>query len=150
MPHIHKSQKRYIIWLLATVDWERRELLDALQSNRLSHQLEVMTQCEELLERMEALHDTGYAEAPNLILLAIGAGECSPNKLLKTIKGDQRLQVVPVIYFTRPGRNFDTALAYQNGAASVVSLPLKFEGLVRVMQTMEDYWFDVARPPQPL
>jgi DNA-binding response OmpR family regulator len=108
-----------------------------------------MTQCEELFERIETLDDAIHADVPNLILLSIGAGKYSPNQLLKALKSNPQLQVVPVIYFTRPGRNFDTALAYRNGVASVVSLPLKFEGLVQVMQTMEDYWFDVASPPWP-
>lgn len=148
MPHTRISKKPYITWLLATVDWERSELLDALMFNRLSHQLEVMTRSEELLERIKTLRDAGNAECPNLILLALDYGTYSALETLKTIKSVPRLQAVPVILFTRPGRDFDTALAYQNGAASVISLPLRFEGLVRVMRTMEMYWFDVARPPR--
>lgn len=143
-----KAQKPYVIWLVATVEWERRELVEALQSNRLSHKLHVMSDCNQLLEHIKAQHDGPHADCPNLILLSIDAGKVTVNELLELIKNEPELQAVPVIPFTRPGRKLDTTLAYKNGAASVIPLPLKFEGLVRVMRIMEEYWFDVARPPQ--
>ncbi len=142
--------KPFRIALLAPREEEREELCDALQVNGMGHQLMVFDDADQLLEVIEAA--SIYREArhgclPNLLMIAAATGSESTTDLLTRMKRIPIIKAIPVIVFCPRDVASSTPQLYQLGAASVIRMPLQFNGLIEIIRVMEDYWFKVASPP---
>lgn len=86
---------------------------------------------------------------PDLILLDLNMPRLDGRETITLIKSDPKLQQIPIVILTTSHRSEDISLCYQLGASSFISKPVTFEGLVKVMNTLCEYWFEiVALPPE--
>ncbi|MGL5064522.1 MAG: response regulator [Microcoleus sp.] len=86
---------------------------------------------------------------PDLILLDLKMPRLDGKETLTLIKSDPKLQQIPIVILTTSQSSGDIALCYKLGASSFISKPVTFEGLVKVMKTLCEYWFEiVALPPE--
>ncbi|SDW98800.1 hypothetical protein [Marinobacter mobilis] len=139
-----KSLSDKVIWLAASHDKERRQLVDALSYSGLAHRMRTYDSAEGLLGQLDA--SNAY---PGLILLALSDGEVPGTlDILTRVKQHPVLRVVPVIVFKPADSACDTLECYRRGAASVIRQPLGFQGLVEVMRIMENYWVSVSPLPE--
>ncbi|MCC3495036.1 MAG: response regulator [Microcoleus sp. PH2017_16_JOR_D_A] len=70
---------------------------------------------------------------------------------LTSIRSDPQFQQIPVVILTTSHRSGDILLCYRLGANSFISKPVTFQGLVEVMKTLCQYWFEiVSLPPADL
>lgn len=139
-----------IIWLAATSDQERRQLVDALSYNGLAHRLQAFDSGASLLARLDDLAHRSVVSRrayPALLLLALEDGPTEALEVLARVKRNEVLKSVPAIVFKGQDSHYSTLECYRLGAASVIRLPLRFEGLVEVMRIMENYWFSVSPLP---
>ena len=142
-------KKSFRIALLASSDDEREELTDALQVNSMGHELLIFEDPDQLFESLDAActdHVAGRASLPNLLMISLDDGRWSNADVLARVKQTPTLKAMPVIVFYRHSTSPNTPELYRLGAASVIHMPLRFEGLVQIIQVMEDYWFKVASP----
>lgn len=90
-------------------------------------------------------------DRPDLILLDLNMPRLDGREALTLIRYDPDLQQIPVVILTTSHRSGDILLCYRLGANSFISKPVTFEGLVEVMKTLCQYWFEiVSLPPQEL
>ena len=138
------------IALLAPREEEREELCDALQVNGMGHELMVFSDADQLFEVIEAASINRSARnggLPNLLMIAAATGTRSTTDILARIKDTATIKAIPVIVFCPRDVASSTPQLYQLGAASVIRMPLQFNGLIEIIRVMEDYWFKVASPP---
>lgn len=131
--------KRFRIALLASAEAEREELSDALQVNSLGHELLIFENPDQLFEALDT-------SLPNLLMIALNDGKWSSADVLARVKQTPTIKAIPVIVFYRRSTSPNTPELYRLGAASVIHMPLRFEGLIQIVQVMEDYWFNVTSP----
>ncbi|MCG2582090.1 MAG: hypothetical protein KA296_14550 [Marinobacter sp.] len=136
-------KKRFRIALLASAEGEREELIDALQVNSLGHELLIFENPDQLFE---ALHAGGNTSLPNLLMIALDDSNWSSADVLARVKQTPTIKAIPVIVFYRQSTSPNTPELYRLGAASVIHMPLRFEGLIQIVRVMEDYWFNVTSP----
>ncbi len=102
---------------------------------------------------MEYLHQRGRyatpddATRPDLILLDLNMPRMNGREALEEIKSDARLRSIPVVILTTSSADEDIARSYNLGANSFVTKPVTFQSLVRTMQTLSNYWFDLVALP---
>ena len=68
-------------------------------------------------------------------------------KCLKAIKKNPELRKIPVVILTVSTAAIDIHHAYDLGANSFITKPVTFEGLVEVVKTLSQYWFEVVQLP---
>ncbi|MBJ6136045.1 hypothetical protein [Marinobacter litoralis] len=130
------------VWLIAASK-EGDDLEEALRMNALGHNLTVMASENEFDQRVADL-DTDSGAWPHLLMYLVRGETSDADKLLCKVKASERLSHVPVIVFYTEQATFDLAGLYSSGAASVIRVPVRFQGLVEVMRVIEAYWFKVA------
>jgi CheY-like chemotaxis protein len=91
----------------------------------------------------------GYARAPrpDLIVLDLNLPRKDGREVLAEIKQDARLRHIPVVVLSSSAAAEDVAGAYDLHANCYVSKPVDFEQFVRVVRSIETFWFNTARLP---
>ncbi len=141
--------------LIANDDEDARFLVEeALREVRVAIRSESVENGEQVLEylyRRGQYAGTSNWHRPDLILLDLNMPRLDGRETLTLVKSDPNLQQIPIVILTTSHRSGDILLCYQLGASSFISKPVTFEGLVKVMKILCEYWFEiVALPPEEL
>lgn len=123
----------------------RRALLDGSVANQI-------TWLKDGQAALDFLFRTGaYGEAPrpNLILLDINLPKVSGLEVLKRIKENDSLRVIPVIMLTTSDRDEEVVRSYHDGANSFITKPVKFAEFFEKVRSLRMYWMLVNRNPKP-
>ncbi len=67
--------------------------------------------------------------------------------ILKQIKGDPILRVIPVVVITSSEAEADIIKSYESHANCFISKPIDFEGFLKIVHSIEDFWFEVVKLP---
>ena len=148
---LNRRPTRTITILMAEDDPDDRMLTqEAWQENRLANRLCFVEDGEQL---MDYLHRRGpYADLsneplPGLILLDLNMPKKDGREALKEIKADPNLRRIPIVILTTSKAEEDILRTYNVGANSFITKPVTFEGLVEVVKTLAQYWFDIVELP---
>jgi two-component system, response regulator len=84
--------------------------------------------------------DPATAPRPGLILLDIKLPKQDGHDVLRRIKSDEELRVIPVVMLTTSTRDDEVSAAYQTGANSFVAKPVNFTEFMEKVRTVKLYW----------
>ena len=102
------------------------------------------------VEAMNFLHRQGeYDRAihPDLILLDWNLPRKDGREVLLEIRSDARLQRIPVVVLTTSQAEEDILKAYNLHANCYITKPVDFHQFVRIIQSIEDFWFTIVQLP---
>jgi CheY-like chemotaxis protein len=136
--------------LLADDDEEDRELArDALQDYRLANEMKFVVDGQDLLDylRHEGRWTQEDAPRPGIILLDLNMPKMDGREALAEIKADESLRRIPIVVLTTSKDEADVLRTYDLGVSSFITKPVTFGGLVDVMKTWTQYWFEIVELP---
>lgn len=143
--------KKSITILMADDDEDDRLLTqDALNESRVLNNLHCVEDGVELLnylKRKGKYADSEEYPRPGLILLDLNMPRKDGREALKEIKGDPDLKSIPVVILTTSKEEEDMVKGYGLGAASYITKPVHFEGLVDLMKALGKYWVEIVELP---
>jgi two-component system, chemotaxis family, response regulator Rcp1 len=84
---------------------------------------------------------------PSLILLDLNMPRKDGREVLTEIKEDPNLRKIPVVILTTSHAEEDIVHSYELHANCFVSKPVDLDGLVKVVQRIDDFWFGVVKLP---
>lgn len=84
---------------------------------------------------------------PDLILLDLNMPGIGGTEVLRIIKEDQSLKTIPIIILTTSDAEEDILRSYELYVNGYVKKPLDISGFQRVVQSIEDFWFVIAKLP---
>jgi CheY-like chemotaxis protein len=147
-----EPRSRPLTILLADDDEEDRELArDALQNSRLANEMKFAFDGQDLLDylRKEGRWAGPDVEAPRpgIILLDLNMPRKDGREALAEIKADESLRRIPVVVLTTSKDESDVLSTYDLGVSSFITKPVTFGGLVDVMRTWSQYWFEIVELP---
>jgi CheY-like chemotaxis protein len=146
----HVSHDKPVI-LIAEDDPEDRFLIGrAFETARPGTDLRFVSDGEELLDylhRRGAYADPAADPRPAVVLVDLNLPRNGGRKCLGQIAADPDLRPLRVVVLGTSGTADDVSAAYTAGAASYVTRPATFAGLVEVAATVGTYWLDVVRLP---
>ena len=90
------------------------------------------------------------AEEPGLVLLDLNLPGVDGREILQKIKTDENLKKIPVVVLTTSNDPRDVEQCYNSGANSYICKPVDFDGFMRSLQALEDYWFRISILPKDL
>ncbi len=138
--------------LLADDDEEDRELArDALQDARLANEMKFAVDGQDLLDylRREGRWADPSVDAPRpgIILLDLNMPKKDGREALAEIKADASLRRIPIVVLTTSNDEADVLSTYDLGVNSFITKPVTFAGLVEVMRSWTQYWFEIVELP---
>ena len=121
----------------------KEALCDAKVRNRLSI-------VEDGEEAMAFLRRKGrYADAPrpDIVLLDLNLPKKDGREVLAEIKADEDLRRIPVVILTTSKSEEDILKSYNLNANCYVTKPVDLDQFIRVVRTIEDFWFTIVKLP---
>jgi two-component system, chemotaxis family, response regulator Rcp1 len=120
---------------------------EALSDGKVCNNLHVAVDGVQAMEFLR--REGGFAEAPrpDLILLDLNLPRKNGREVLAEIKSDPGLQAIPVVVLTTSKEEEDILRSYQLHANSYITKPVSFGQFLKVMRSIEDFWFEIVRLP---
>lgn len=140
------------IHILLADDDEDDQLLtrEALQESLVQSELSIVSDGTELLaflKREDKFASLANEPLPDLILLDLNMPRMDGREALAAIKADADLRRIPVVILTTSKAEEDMFKSYDLGAASYLSKPVTFDGLVDLMRSLGRYWAEFVEFP---
>lgn len=123
---------------------------DAFSECCLRNEREYVENGEELLQFLRAegkWSDRDPSKLPGLILLDLNMPRMDGRTALSHLKADPRLRRIPVVVLTTSKAEEDILRTYDLGVNSFISKPVSFDGLLKVVRALNDYWIEVVQLP---
>jgi len=144
---------RPVVILMADDDEDDRELTrDALQNAHLANEMRFAVDGQDLLDYL--LRQGRYTGAgddvaprPGIILLDLNMPKKDGREALAEIKANDDLRSIPIVVLTTSKAEEDIFRTYDLGVNSFITKPVTFTGLVEVMRTFQNYWFEMVELP---
>jgi CheY-like chemotaxis protein len=92
------------------------------------------------LYRRNGFSDPATSPRPGIILLDLRLPKVDGLEVLKTIKGDANLGMIPVVILTTSKAESDMVKAYAHHASSYLVKPVDFSQFSQLMETFGFYW----------
>jgi CheY-like chemotaxis protein len=134
------------------VDDSERDIelaLRALRDNNLANEVIALRDGAEALDYL--YRREGYAERkegePAVILLDLKMPRVDGMEVLRQIKGDPILKMIPVVVMTSSREEQDLINSYQLGVNAFVVKPVKFQEFVEAVKLLGAFWAIVNEPP---
>ena len=136
--------------LLVEDDPQDAELtLAALEEYRLGNQVAVV---DNGAEALDYLYRRGKFTAraggnPVVVLLDLKMPKVGGLEVLKAIKADEHLKVIPVVVLSSSRETPDLAECYQHGVNAYVVKPVDFGEFMRAVKQLGIFWGAINEPP---
>ena len=142
---------RPVTILMADDDPDDRELTrEAFVESKLANDLRFVEDGEELLDylhRRGKYVDPALSPRPGIILLDLNMPRKDGREALRELKSDARFRMIRVIIMTTSKAEEDILRAYDLSAASYITKPVTFGGLIDVIKTLGKYWLEIVELP---
>lgn len=143
------NQAEPIQILLVEDDYADQKLTRiSLKQSKVANVLHVVNNGEEALDFLyQSKEHNPQTPKPDLVLLDLNMPGIGGTEVLRIIKEDDALKTIPVIILTTSDAEEDILKTYQLHVNGYVKKPLDIEGFHRVVQSIEDFWFIIAKLP---
>lgn len=140
-----------ITMLLAEDDFDDRYLIsEALDESGVENQLFIVENGEDLIDYLKnrgKYDDREKYPRPGLILLDLNMPLMDGREALAEIKKDPELRRIPIVVLTTSQKEEDIQDTYEMGITGFITKPMTFSGLVDVMRSVGNYWFQSVTLP---
>jgi CheY-like chemotaxis protein len=124
-------------------------VLDALENNHLANEVITVRDGEEALDYLyQRGAYAGRADGlPVVVLLDLKMPKVDGLEVLRQIKGDPTMKMLPVVMMTSSREEQDLVRSYQLGVNSYLVKPVKFDQFVDAVRQLSVYWALINEPP---
>jgi len=124
-----------------------RLTVEGLREARIANNLSSVMDGDSAVEFLQRKGRYASAPRPDLILLDLNLPGVDGRSVLKFIKEDPSLKVIPVVIITSSDAESDIIRSYESHANCFISKPIDFQGFCNVIRSLENFWFTVVRLP---
>ena len=121
---------------------------EGLKEAKIATHLHVMMDGKEALDFLFRRGPHAGAVRPDVILLDLNLPGVDGRTILSQVKNEPNLKVIPVVILTSSEAESDNIKSYESYANPFISKPIDFEGFLRVVHSIEDFWFTVVKLPE--
>lgn len=124
--------------------------LHAFRQNHLANRIQVARDGEEALDYLfarGAYRDLAMGRRLKLVLLDLKLPKVDGLEVLRAVKSDSRMKVIPVVVLTSSREEKDLVESYHLGVNSYIQKPVDFEKFREIVKNLSLYWLLVNQPP---
>ena len=125
--------------------------LDALEVNRVVNKVIVARNGVEALDYLlgEGAHaGRDVMDLPAVVLLDLKLPKIDGLEVLRRIRADERIRLLPVVILTSSNEEEDRIKGYSLGANSYVRKPVDFDEFIKAVGQLGLYWLMLNQPPR--
>jgi two-component system, response regulator len=124
-------------------------VLNALAANHLANEVVGLRDGAEALDYLYRRGEFAGREngQPAVILLDLKLPKVDGTEVLRQIKADPQLKIIPVIVMTSSREESDLHASYQLGANAYVVKPVKFQAFVEAVTNLGVFWAIINEAP---
>ena len=120
---------------------------EAFKESTVPHKMISVTDGVEAVSYLKRAGKYADAVRPDIILLDINLPKKNGFEVLEEIKQDPELKHIPSIVLSTSASKYDIRRAYELHANCYLIKPIELEDFLRVIRSIEDFWFNVATIP---
>jgi two-component system, chemotaxis family, response regulator Rcp1 len=124
-----------------------RLTMEALKEGKVHNRLSVAPDGVEALAFLRQQGVYTDAPRPDVILLDLNLPKKDGREVLAEIKTDESLCRIPVVILTTSKAEEDILRSYELHANCYVTKPVDLEQFMKVVKSIEDFWFSIVRLP---
>jgi CheY-like chemotaxis protein len=123
--------------------------LSALKEARLANEIVVTNDGEQALDYLQRRGKYSGRTTPNpaVILLDLKMPKVDGHEVLRQIRADSELRLIPVVVLTSSREEKDLYSSYDKGANSYVVKPVDFEEFIGAISKLGVFWAVLNEPP---
>ncbi|MDD5724358.1 MAG: response regulator [Syntrophales bacterium] len=144
------DMKQVEILLVEDNPYDAELTLRSLKKNNLANSVIVVTDGEEALNFIfarGAYSERKVENVPKVVILDLKLPKVDGLEVLKTIKGDSRTRVIPVVVLTSSKEEKDIVESYRLGVNSYIVKPVDFDKFIAAVRDLGLYWLLLNQPP---
>lgn len=124
-------------------------VLAALKKNNFANEVVVARDGAEALDYLyrRGKFEARTAELPIVMLLDLKMPKKDGLEVLRQVKGDEALKVIPVVMLTSSREEADLVKSYRLGVNAYVVKPVGFEQFVDAIRQTGNFWAVINEPP---
>jgi CheY-like chemotaxis protein len=124
--------------------------LGALEKSHLTNRVLVMENGEEALDYLyrRGKFEMRATGEPIVVFLDNKMPKVNGLEVLKTIKADEYLKVIPVVALTSSLERSDLIAFYKHGVNAYVVKPLEYAEFIEVIKHLAMFWAGINEPPR--
>lgn len=124
-------------------------ILEALSEYNLANEVIVAVDGEEALDYLShrGNFETRPSGNPAIVLLDLKLPKVSGMEVLKQIRSDEKLKMVPVVILTSSREDKDWLESYKLGVNAYVVKPVDFHAFVEAVKELGVFWAVINEPP---
>jgi len=139
--------KNAVILLVEDDLGDQKLIKSSMFKEKIGNVLKVVGSGEEALQYLQkSKQGCPQAPMPDLVLLDLNMPGMGGKELLRKIKNDEQLKVIPIVILTTSDSEQDIFESYKLYASGYIKKPVTIRGFQQVMQELEEYWFVVCKP----
>ncbi|WP_442938007.1 response regulator [Nostoc sp.] len=119
----------------------------ALEDSKFSIHLNVVEDGVEAMAFLRKQEKYAKVAQPHIVLLDLNLPRKDGREVLAEIKGDEKLKRIPVVILTTSQSEEDILKAYNLYANCYITKPVDFDQFVKVVQSIENFWFAIVKLP---
>ncbi len=121
---------------------------EALKEGKLANTLHVVKDGVEAMDFLRKKGKYSGEKRPDLILLDLNLPKKNGHEVLSEIKQDEELKIIPVAILTTSESEADVMKTYKMHANCYITKPVDLNQFIKVVQSIEDFWFSIVRLPK--
>ncbi|WGV27344.1 response regulator [Halotia branconii CENA392] len=119
----------------------------ALEDSKISVNLNVVEDGVEAMAFLRKQEKYAKVPHPDIVLLDLNLPRKDGREVLAEIKTDATLKRIPVVVLTTSQAEEDILKAYNLSANCYITKPVDFDQFVKIVQSIEDFWFAIVKLP---
>jgi two-component system, response regulator len=143
------SMKRILLVDDSTRDLEMA--MDALEQHGWGGDVVTLRDGEEALDYLyrRGPHASRGPDQPSVILLDLKMPKVDGLEVLRQVKADPDLSMIPIVVMTSSREEPDLFASYKLGANAYVVKPMSFHDFMEAVKCVGGFWVGVNEPPPP-
>lgn len=120
---------------------------EALADGKVNNNLHVVI---DGVEAMAFLRREGAYRSrprPDVILLDLNLPRKNGREVLAEVKADPELRRIPIVVLTTSEAEEDVLRAYEHHANCYITKPVDLDQFLKVVRSIEDFWFTIVKLP---
>ena len=127
---------------------ESRLIKEALFRSQIGYNIFHVDDGEKALGYLNKQSTYKNCKSPSLILLNLNLPRIDGVELLRIIKEDEKLKIIPVVMLIDSSYEKYINDSYGNGANAVIVKPFDFEEFEELLRSLEDFWINQTLLPR--
>jgi chemotaxis family two-component system response regulator Rcp1 len=146
MMEMHGPQPIHVL-LVEDSPGDIRLTQEALKDAKMHIHLDVARDGQEAMAFLMREGEYANAPRPDLILLDLNLPKKDGREVLKEIKEDLTLKIIPVVILTTSASEADILRSYSLHANCYITKPVSLDGFLTVVKSIDNFWMSVVKLP---